>query len=84
MGQKISDERVILCVSPSSVTSSSAFNHTDQSGRCRKADQLIILVYMFIKDGVTLRHGKVPGRVHLERTGTDIVVDPQDALGEFL
>ncbi len=48
-----------------------------------KADQLIILVYMFIKDGVTLRHGKVPGRVHLERTGTDIVVDPQDALGEF-
>ena len=48
-----------------------------------KANQLIILVYMFIKDGVTLRHGKVPGRVHLERTGTDIVVDPQDALGEF-
>ena len=48
-----------------------------------EADEFVVLVYMLVKDGIALRHGKVPRRVHLERAGAHIVVDPEDAFGEF-
>ena len=49
-----------------------------------EADELIGIVGVSFKDRIPFRHTVIPCGIHLERTGDNFAVDPENALGKLL